>query len=524
MLHPTGQPSAIKVSLRTRDKRQALHLARALGYLAEGLIAKGARSGMTYEEIRAEVKQHFHGLLRERKAAIAEHGRLDGLDVAVLESSLGAARQAVERGIPMSLTENDDNEDMGRFIAARNLSVEQGTSDYRRLETEFRRGYRDYCQAVLEYDQALETFSFDVDDRRQPETDHAVAKAGPSATLAHVAELYQEESVRGDRWVEKTRFEKGKHLALLYEILGRDTDIRTVNAPSAREVKSILAEYPRNRNKNPQTRGLPLVEAVAVPDVDKLNVITINKYLATYAGLFNWAKSNSYVDDAVFSGLAIRKTTKRGVVGRSSFSDAQVRTMLNVLLDNANGLIRKDYQKWGPLIALFTGARLNEIAQIHLADIRQEDGIWYFDLNDNADDKRLKSEASRRLVPIHSQLITFGFLKHVDTMRESGEVKLFPSFSYCRKNGWGRSLGRWFNDTFLKKMGMQDRALVFHSFRHTVVTRLMQGDVPEPIVKEIVGHTQEGVTQQHYFQQGYTLRQLSDALEKLDWPEPTVGE
>ena len=523
MLHPTGRPSAIKVSLRTRDKRQALHLARALGYLAEQLISKGARSGMTYEEIRTEVKQHFQDLLRKRTAKIAENGRLAPFDVGVLESSLGVARQAVERGVPISLTENNDDEDLGRFIADRDLPIKQGTSDYQQLETEFRRGYRDYCQAVLDYDQALETFSFDADDTHQADTAHVVARAGPSATLAHVVEGYQKENIRGDRWVEKTRFEKGEHFSLLCEILGKDTDIRTVNAPSAREVKNTLLKYPRNRNKNPQTRGLPLAEALAIQGTQKLNVTTINKYLATYAGLFIWAKSNGYVDDAVFSGMTIRKTKNTAAAKRSPFSDTQVLTMLDELLHNTNGLIRKDFQKWGPLIALFTGARLNEVAQFHLDDIRQENGIWCFDVNDD-EDKHLKNEASRRLIPMHSRLITIGFLEHVDTMRKGGEEKLFPTFSYCPQNGWGRALGRWFKDRFLKKMGMLDRALVFHSFRHTVVTRLMQGDVPEPMVKALVGHTQKGVTQQHYFQQGYTLKQLSDALEKLDWPEPTIGE
>ena len=82
-----GQPSAIKVSLRTRDKRQALHLARALGYLAEQLISKGARSGMTYEEIRTEVKQHFQGLLRKQKATIAEDGCQSALNFDPLSAS-----------------------------------------------------------------------------------------------------------------------------------------------------------------------------------------------------------------------------------------------------------------------------------------------------------------------------------------------------------------------------------------------------------------------------------------------------
>lgn len=66
-------------------------------------------------------------------------------------------------------------------------------------------------------------------------------------------------------------------------------------------------------------------------------------------------------------------------------------------------------------------------------------------------------------------------------------------------------------------MNIKNKALVFHSLRHTVVTTLMQSDIQEPIVKAIVGHSQQGVTQQNYFKEGYTLRQLNEAIQKLDY-------
>ncbi len=37
-----------------------------------------------------------------------------------------------------------------------------------------------------------------------------------------------------------------------------------------------------------------------------------------------------------------------------------------------------------PVIALHSGAKLEEICQLHLADIRQEDGVWVFDINNQA--------------------------------------------------------------------------------------------------------------------------------------------
>ena len=44
---------------------------------------------------------------------------------------------------------------------------------------------------------------------------------------------------------------------------------------------------------------------------------------------------------------------------------------------------------WIPLIALFTGCRLNEICQLYLNDIRCDNGQYYFDINDDAEDSNL---------------------------------------------------------------------------------------------------------------------------------------
>lgn len=513
-LHPLGKPSTIKVSLDTRDRRQALHLARSLGYLAEQLIAGEAAAGMKYEDIRAVLKLHFSNMLTRKKEQIATTGRLDWESIVALKNGEAFAQDAINRNEPQLMGE-DDASLLARFTAQYDLSIEPHSPAYESLRVEIKRAYRDYCRAVLNYDRSLDDYTF-----TQPATTpgEVTRITGPVTPLHEAGDRYIEENIRGNRWGEKTQFEKGQHVTLLYEILGQDTDIRTVTAPKAQTVKQTLLRYPRNRNKNPKTRGLSLQEALAVPGVEKLNVQTINKYLATYSGLFIWAKKNGYVDEAVFSGFTIRQNKNQGKSGRSGFGDTQVNAMLDELIHNHKGLVRKDYQKWGPLIGLYTGARLNEISQIHLSDIRQEQGIWCFDLNDDDEGKHLKNEASRRLVPMHPRLIGLGFLDHVKSMQLSGKEKLFPDFSHCSKNGWGRALGRWFNDSFLKKMGMTDNRLVFHSLRHTVVTTLLRHNVPEPIVKAIVGHAQKGVTQQNYFKEGYTLQQMADAMNELPWP------
>jgi integrase len=279
-------------------------------------------------------------------------------------------------------------------------------------------------------------------------------------------------------------------------------------------VKDTLIRYPKNRRKDPRTRDLTLNDALNV-GVQPINVQTINKYLRTYGSMFAWAKRNGYVERNVFEGLNVRVGKKQVQTVRTAFTDTQVQTILRELLHNTSGLVSLPYQKWGPLIALYSGARLNEIAQIHLADIRQQDDVWYFDLNDDDDTKKLKTDASRRHVPIHSGLIELGLLDYVQNLRAGGVRKLFPDFQYCPKNGWGRSLGRWFNDRFLVRVGLKGKGVSFHVFRHTVITRLLQAGIEQPLVQTIVGHERQGVTQQHYFASGYTLVQRREALERL---------
>ena len=135
-------------------------------------------------------------------------------------------------------------------------------------------------------------------------------------------------------------------------------------------------------------------------------------------------------------------------------------------------------------------------------------------ITDDGDaNKRLKANASRRKVPLHSELISLGFLDFLQSRANS--QRLFPDYSYNSNGGYGRNLGRWYNGTFLPKLGIKEPGLVFHSLRHTMVTRLGQAGVAEPIYQCVVGHAREGVTQEVYLRQGYTLVQLSEAIEQF---------
>ncbi|WP_187829681.1 site-specific integrase [Labrys sp. KNU-23] len=471
---------------------------------------------MRYDELRQVLRTHFQQLLEQKRDSINAQGRLSDLDKQAFRNGVDIAQDALQTGGPLNFIESDDDL-LNRFMVRYGLDFDKGSERYRWLAEELKRAYRDHAKAVLDYDSSLDSYDFTLTK------EHDVHRLGvvpevAGMTIAQLAESYSQEKLLGGNWASKTEMEKADHIALLKEILGKDTDIQSLTAIEAKRVKDTLGKYPKNRSKNKMTRGKELSAVLEMPDVDVISVTTINKYLQSYHDLFEWAKRNGHTKDNLFSGLTIRQGKKRGQSEkREPFTRDQISLILQEISDKGSDLIKKDYQRWGTLIGIYTGARLNEIAQIHLDDIRKEGEVWCFDLNEEGGDKQLKTAAARRLVPIHQKLIELGLLRHVDMMRERGERKLFPDFTYSPQNGWGRTLGRWFNEVFLPKLDIKSKTLVFHSFRHTVVTRLMQAGVADPIVKALVGHQQQGVTHQHYFRQGYTIEQLNDALEKLDF-------
>ncbi|WP_157946801.1 tyrosine-type recombinase/integrase [Thalassobius sp. I31.1] len=125
---------------------------------------------------------------------------------------------------------------------------------------------------------------------------------------------------------------------------------------------------------------------------------------------------------------------KAGATDRAAFTPEQIQKLFTELTDNSSKLVKKESHKWATLLAMFTGARLNEICQIEIADIQQTDGIWVLNITDEGENnKRLKARASKRQVPLHSELIRLGFPAFIESRKE--HTRLFHDYSYETNGG-----------------------------------------------------------------------------------------
>lgn len=168
---------------------------------------------------------------------------------------------------------------------------------------------------------------------------------------------------------------------------------------------------------------------------------------------------------------------------------------------------------WIPLLGLYTGARLSELAQLRTIDILEVSEAPSICITNLGSDQQLKTLASKRIIPIHSELINIGFLEYVEKMRGIGGDSLWPDLKQ-RKNKPGGYFSNWFGE-YRESIGLKGYP-DFHCFRHTVRSRLVESEIPEHIIDSILGHEIKGSTGTKVYTHR-TIKTLKNAIETLNY-------
>jgi integrase len=171
---------------------------------------------------------------------------------------------------------------------------------------------------------------------------------------------------------------------------------------------------------------------------------------------------------------------------------------------------------WLPLLALFTGARLEELGQLRVSDVKQEKAGRYLFISDEGEGNRLKTESSRRRVPIHDVLISSGFLRFVQSVKTASgtEARLFPELSADTKGALTGNWSKWFGRYLRNNIGIKDARKVFHSFRHTFKDACREAGMNEEVHDALTGHAGSGVGR-HYGSGQYPISRLIEAMARI---------
>ena len=186
---------------------------------------------------------------------------------------------------------------------------------------------------------------------------------------------------------------------------------------------TVLARLPANRTK--LYGDLPIDQAIARADKEGkplLAPVTQERYLAALRDILDLAAKKQLIAVNPADGL---KPIKRDAVAASRqakivYAPADRRFLQKRLLRRmrqAHAGRMRTTSRGGdfgcPCSACSLGTRPNEIAQMHVADLkRTQNGTWYLDIEATADEdedsngaaKTLKTATSRRKIPLHPEL------------------------------------------------------------------------------------------------------------------------
>lgn len=218
---------------------------------------------------------------------------------------------------------------------------------------------------------------------------------------------------------------------------------------------------------------------------------TVDKKISILRTIFRVAVHDEFLPSDPTAGVlvAMPKTAKKA---RAGFTLDELTTIFGAALFQRGAITGRKFgpaEFWLPLIGLYTGARIEEIAQLRVKEIRRHAVLGcFFHITDEGEDSAVKNESSRRRVPVHQKLLDAGLLAYAESLPDQGGY-LFPTLTpdkyQRRSSGFGKEFGKFLRD----ELKILDRRKVFHSFRHLFKHRCRELGISEDVHDALTGHT-----------------------------------
>jgi integrase len=319
------------------------------------------------------------------------------------------------------------------------------------------------------------------------------------------------------------------------DVIGASTPFTDITRETCRDLFETLRWLPVNYSKiygNFSARDAAAM-GKSDPQVRTINPTNLNAYMARFGSLLNWAVSEEYIGRNPSQGLQLAETV-HPQDRRRPFSLQQLQRIFSAPVytgckDQDGGyavpgqVIASGARYWVALVGLLTGARLNEICQLDVADIRLVEGVTCFAITEKSltggRDKSLKNRSSARIVPVHPILLQLGFVEFVSRKQREGTLKLFDDLPLGAKGFRSVAYSRWFS-RFLVNASANAPQTCYHSFRHGFRDAARNARIDRDIVLRLGGWTTGGGQSEaaDAYGVGYNPNVLFEAISKIEYP------
>jgi integrase len=311
-----------------------------------------------------------------------------------------------------------------------------------------------------------------------------------------------------DPFRPNTRIEVIAALKVMVDLLA-DRPLASIRNKDAQDYSVRVSQLPKRWRQvykgQSASEVLKLIEGQVMPCIEPA---TFNKEVGLVKSFWAWACVRE--ERQTNPMLAIKPKRVGNVKGkRHPFTDAELSLLAPII--EAERVSRPD-RYWVTTAIAYTGARLEEIAQLRTQDVTEEAGVVCIHIRDEAGSvKGGAGSPSERIVPVHSAVLAKGFVEFVRG-RPVGRLWFDDD-----REKFGAPLSTWFGRQ-LTKLGVADRKKKgLHSFRHTMRDKLVRAGIDPITRREILGHAHDDVEDAVYGDPTGVLERKA-AIEKVALP------
>ncbi|QNI03073.1 site-specific integrase [Halomonas sp. SH5A2] len=328
-------------------------------------------------------------------------------------------------------------------------------------------------------------------------------------------------------WATKTTNDHRTTIHNFINVAG-DKPLAAYSKADGRAFKSTLLKLPSNWTKQVELKGLSVDRAAERANelgMAPMSAKNVNKLIGYAAAFWNWAaKQYDECPPNPLNGLKVT-LKKRAREERDPFTLSELQAIFQAPVftgckslhfwKQPGSLVPKNSgMYWAPLVALFTGARMGEVLQLYVSDVKQTDGIDIIDINGDGDDKKLKNSGSRRQTPVHPELKRLGFLEHVQKMRQQGSKRVFPDMPMGSDGYYSSVYSKRFI-SLLVNLKIKRKENAFHSLRHNFEDACRNSGISKDVMNALQGHSEVGMSGR--YGAGYSLDVLYEAMCQLEY-------
>lgn len=347
-------------------------------------------------------------------------------------------------------------------------------------------------------------------------------------TLEEATKAYLDAKRR--QWTAKTCVSREKRLSFLNEHLGGERLLSEITAHDVRSFRDAILRLRRHIGRSRPTSFAAKQTESLDHRIDPRTAVLIFEPVLAF---FRWAKSEQgYIASNPAEGIRISVPKKsKGAKSRRPFTGEELRLLFSSPLFTGclsrtrrfvpGDKVIKDAKYWIPILAYYGGFRLGELVQLHLSDVKLDGAIPFIEVTDadagpigTGDAKHVKSDAGVRKVPLHPDVIALGFSKFVAgrSRGRRSSKRLFDEVGFGADGQASTTFSKWFG-RFMDAVGLNDSALVFHSFRHNAEDAFRDSLAPQYVIDRIIGHS-DGSTSAGYGV-GVSVDVAHDAVQKM---------